>query len=125
MFFARFLLIFTHRSWYQVKHFSPCLSHCLEENPRGPAGSFPKLNNSPPPRGEKEIPKLYHSPRVPVGSPGVSRGSTHGKANDKCIIMVAFEVIFQIWRASLHFLVRKNCFLGKTLFSRTMPLKPF
>ena len=25
------MLIFTHRPWHQVKHFSLCLSHCLEQ----------------------------------------------------------------------------------------------
>ena len=34
----------------------------------------------------REIPKLYHSSWVPVGFLGVSRGSTHGEENNKCII---------------------------------------
>ena len=36
-----------------------------------PAKSFPKVNNSPPLEGKKEITKLHHSTRVPVGDPGV------------------------------------------------------
>ena len=33
----------------------------------------------------KPLPKLYLSPWVPAGSPGVSLESTHGEANDTCI----------------------------------------
>ena len=39
-----------------------------------------------PTRAPKKLSKMYHSPRVPGGSPWVSQGSTPGKANDKCII---------------------------------------
>ena len=89
IFFALFFLIFTHRPWYQVNHCSPCLSHCLEQIPwvcpRDPAKSFPKLNNSSPPRGEKKYQNCTTGPWVLVGSAEVSRGATHGKANDKCI----------------------------------------
>ena len=47
--------------------------------PRGPAKSFPKLNNSHPLREKKEIPKLYHCPWVP-------RGCLRGRATEKQMI---------------------------------------
>ena len=46
-----------------------------------------KTKQLPFPAGKNEIPKLYHSLWVSVGSPLVSQGSTHGEANDKCIMM--------------------------------------
>ena len=46
--------------------------------PCGPVKLFPKINNFPP-RGKKEIPKLFHSPWVPVGSPRVPAGRLTGK----------------------------------------------
>ena len=46
-----------------------------------------KTKQLPFPVGKNEIPKLYHSPWVPVGSPLVSRGSPHREGNDKCIMM--------------------------------------
>ena len=90
-FFPHVFRIFTHQPWYQVRYFSLCLSHCLEQIPwvcpHGPAKSFPKLSKSPPPRGKKINTKTVPFPLGSVGSPGmyISKVSTHGEANDKCI----------------------------------------
>ena len=56
-----------------------------------PVGMFPwssevvSKTEKLPSHAGKEIPILYLSFWLPVGSPGVSRGSTHGESNDKCI----------------------------------------
>ena len=44
-----------------------------------------KTKQLPCPVGKKEIPTPFHFSWVPVGSLGLSQGSIHGKANDKCI----------------------------------------
>ena len=64
------------------------------KTPSNPLGMSPwsgkdvfKTKQLPFPAEKKEIPKLYHPPWVPEGSPQVSQGSTHGEANDTYIMI--------------------------------------
>ena len=83
------MLIFIHRSWYQVKHFLPCLSHWLEQIPWVcPVFQRSRLQNktTPPLAGEKRNTKTV---LLPLGSRGYPGGTRTGKRlsalfNDGC-----------------------------------------
>ena len=60
-----------------------------------------KTKTTPLPRGEKKVPKLYHSPGVPVSSLGMS-------TNDKCIVPMISSRFSESTTELIEFLVSKE-----------------
>ena len=120
IFFARFLLVFTHR---------PSVFSLPVPLPRpNPVGMSPwsskivsktKQLELPYPAGKREIPKLNRSLEV-------SRGSTHGEANDKCIILKIFPRFLRYNQGGNY---EAHCFLSyfdnSLVMSASLSLNPF
>ena len=106
--FLHIICSFSHFN-HGTKPFSSCLSHCLEKIPwvcpRGPAKSFPKLNNYPPSQEKKK----YQNCTIPPGSLWLPQGSTHAEANDKCIMPKRHANV-------LNSIFWKKCFKNKSKY---------